>query len=73
MEGQPWARMLLFQDTKNGQDGLAGVNQVSTRGHLLLPNHTPGIRALLYEKNRFQGKKSRQSGFSLTNSMDPNC
>lgn len=63
MEGQPWARMLLFQDTKKGRDGLAGINQVSTRGHLLLHNHTAGIRALLYEKNRFQERKADRVDF----------
>lgn len=44
---------------RNGQDGLAGLNQVSTSGHLLLPNHLPGTTAqLLHEKKGFQEKKA---------------
>lgn len=60
---------------RNGQDGLAGVNQVSTSGHLLLPNHLPGTTAQLLKKRKdFRRRKQTKasSGFLLTNSMDPN-
>lgn len=48
----------LWGHQRNGQDGLAGINQASTSGHLLLPNHIPGMRAQPYEKDGLQEKKA---------------
>lgn len=45
---------------RNGQSRLADINLESTSGHLLLPNHIPGIRVqLLYEKKGFQKKANK--------------